>query len=90
METRQSVEFVGDTAVMKCRAATASSRQNSPRRGGTFPYQFYVMGLMEQMGRSARGVGKDSVRFSAIFLRDPDQRWGPSANVRRHARPDVR
>ncbi len=67
METRQSVEFVGDTAVMKSPRgdSVVTSKLAAPR--GTFPYQFYVMGLMEQMGRSARGVGKDSVRFSAIF-----------------------
>jgi hypothetical protein len=67
METRQSVEFVGDTAVMKFPRgdSVVTSTLAVPR--GTFPYQFYVMGLMEQIGRYARGVGKDSVRFSAIF-----------------------
>src|SRR2546425_1670702 len=67
METRQSVEFVGDTAVMKSPRgdSVVTLKLIVPR--GTFPYQFNVMGLMEQIGRYARGVGRDSVRFSALF-----------------------
>jgi hypothetical protein len=34
------------------------------------PFQFYVYGLMEQIGRWARGTGKDSVRFSALYSAD--------------------
>jgi hypothetical protein len=65
-ETRTSVEFVGDTAVMKSPrgASTQTPKKTVPR--GTFPYQFYVYGLMEQMGRWARATGKDSVRFTAL------------------------
>lgn len=66
METKQSVEFVGDTAIMVSPRGDSSVTQKLAVPRGTFPYQFYVMGLMEQIGRYARGVGKDSVRFSAL------------------------
>jgi len=67
METRQSVEFVGDTAVMKSPRGDSVVTLKLVVPRGTFPYQFNVMGLMEQIGRYARGVGRDSVRFSALF-----------------------
>jgi hypothetical protein len=66
METRQSVEFAGDTAVMRSPRGDSTVTQRLAVPRGTFPYQFYVMGLMEQIGRYARGVGKDSVRFTAL------------------------
>ncbi len=66
-ETRQSVEFVGDSAVMKSPRGDSVVTQRLAVPRGTFPYQFYVMGLMEQIGRWARAAGKDSVRFSALF-----------------------
>jgi len=69
-ETRTSVEFVGDTAVMKSPRGDSTVTQKIAAPRGTFPYQFYVYGLMEQMGRWARGTGKDSVRFTALYSAD--------------------
>jgi len=69
-ETRTSVEFVGDTAVMKSPRGDSTVTQKLAAPRGTFPYQFYVYGLMEQMGRWARGTGKDSVRFTALYSAD--------------------
>ncbi len=70
METRMSVDFKGDTAVMVAPRgdSAVTSKLAVPR--GTFPFQFYVYGLMEQIGRWARGTGKDSVRFTALYSAD--------------------
>ncbi len=70
METKMSVDLAGDTAVMVAPRgdSTVTSKLAVPR--GTFPFQFYVYGLMEQIGRWARGTGKDSVRFSALYSAD--------------------
>jgi len=69
-ETRTTVEFVGDTAVMKSPRGDSTVTQKIAAPRGTFPYQFYMYGLMEQMGRWARGTGKDSVRFTALYSAD--------------------
>jgi hypothetical protein len=70
METKNSVDFAGDTAVSVSPRSdsTVTSKLAVPR--GTFPFQFYVYGLMEQMARWARATGKDSVRFSALYSAD--------------------
>ncbi len=70
METKMSVDLAGDTAVMVSPRgdSTVTSKLAVPR--GTFPFQFYVYGLMEQIGRWARGTGKDSVRLSALYSAD--------------------
>lgn len=70
METKMSTDFAGDTAVTVSPRgdSTATSKLAVPR--GTFPFQFYVYGLMEQIGRWARGTGKDSVRFTALYSAD--------------------
>ena len=66
METKNSADFSGDSVVMVSPRGDSSvtSKLAAPR--GTFPFQFYVYGLMEQIGRWARGTGKDSVRFTAL------------------------
>jgi len=66
METKNSVEFVGDTAVIVSPRGDSTTTQKLAVPRGTFPFQFYVYGLMEQIGRWARATGKDSVRFSAL------------------------
>src|SRR3989454_9233193 len=70
METKLSVDVTGDTAVVVSPQgdSTVTSKLAVPR--GTFPFQFYVYGLMEQIGRWARGTGKDSVRFTALYSAD--------------------
>src|SRR3989440_3281778 len=65
METKASVEFSGDAAVMVAPRgdSTVTSKLTVPR--GTFPF-LLAYGLMEHMGRWARATGKDSVRFIVL------------------------
>ncbi len=70
METRNTVDFAGDTAVLVSPRGDSSVTTKLAIPRGTFPFQFYVYGLMEQMGRWARGQNKDSVRFSALYSAD--------------------
>ena len=69
-ETRMSVEFVGDTAVMKSPRGDSTTTQKLTVPRGTFPYQFNIYGLLELMGRWARSTGKDSVRLTALASAD--------------------
>ena len=70
METKNSVDFFGDTVIMVSPRGDSSVTTKLAVPRGTFPFQFYVYGLMEQIGRWARGTGKDSVRFSALYSAD--------------------
>jgi len=70
METKNSVDFLGDTAVLVSPRGDSSVTTKLAVPRGTFPFQFYVYGLMEQIGRWARGIPKDSVRFSALASAD--------------------
>jgi len=65
-ETKASVEFVGDTAIMTSPRgdSTVTLRLAVPK--GTIPYQLHVYGLVEQIGRQARAAGKDSVAITAL------------------------
>jgi len=65
-ETKTTIDLAGDSAVVASPRgdSTVTAKVAVPK--GTFPFQFYVIGLMEQMARYARGTGKDSVRFSAL------------------------
>ena len=65
METKASVEFSGDAAVMVAPRgdSTVTSKLAVPR--GTFPF-LLAYGLMEHLGRWARATGKDSVRFTVL------------------------
>ena len=66
METKNSVDFSGDTVTLVSPRGDSSVTTKLAVPRGTFPFQFYVYGLMEQIGRWARGTGKDSVRFTAL------------------------
>jgi hypothetical protein len=70
METRLTIAFVGDTAVWTFPRGDSMVTQKIAAPRGTFPFQFYVFGLMEQIGRWARATGKDSVRFTALYSAD--------------------
>src|SRR5437667_2919002 len=70
METKNSVDCAGDTVIMVSPRGDSSVTTKLAVPRGTFPFQFYVYGLMEQIGRWARGTGKDSVRFSALYSAD--------------------
>src|SRR6266699_4028623 len=70
METKNSVDFAGDTVIMVSPRGDSSVTTKLAVPRGTFPFQFYVYGLIEQIGRWARGTGKDSVRFTALYSAD--------------------
>ena len=66
METKNSVDFSGDSAVLVSPRGDSSVTSKLAVPKGTFPFQLHVYGLLEQIGRWARGTGKDSVRFTAL------------------------
>ncbi len=70
METKFSVEFVGDTAVVTAPRgdSTVTSKVAAPR--GTYPFTLHVYGLLEHIARQARASGKDSVAFTALGSSD--------------------
>lgn len=70
-ETRNAIEFSGDSAVVVSPQgdSAVTTKLTVPR--GTLPFVFFVYGLIEQIGRWARGTGKDSVRFTALYSADP-------------------
>lgn len=70
METKLSVEFVGDTAIVTSPRgdSTVTSKVAVPR--GTYPYTIHVYGLFEHIARQARASGKDSVAFTALASAD--------------------
>jgi len=70
METKLSVEFVGDTAIMMSPRgdSTVTTRIAVPR--GTYPYTLHVYGILEHIGRQARASGKDSMAFTALASSD--------------------
>lgn len=73
-EIKSTAEFEGDSVTMTFPQgdSTITKKVAAPR--GAWPFQFYAFGLLEQMARWARGVGRDSVRFAAITA--PDQLSG--------------
>ena len=66
METKNSVDFSGDSAVMVSPRGDSSVTTKLAVPKGTFPFQLYVFGLLEQIARVTRAAGKDSVRFTAL------------------------
>jgi hypothetical protein len=65
-ETRSSVEFVGDSAIITAPRgdSVVTTRSAVPR--GTIPFALHVYGLIEQIGRQARAAGRDSVAITTI------------------------
>jgi hypothetical protein len=65
-ETKGTLEFVGDTAIITNPRGDSmvTTRVAVPR--GTVPYALHVYGLVEQIGRQARAAGRDSVALSAV------------------------
>src|SRR5256712_8190387 len=66
METKASVDFSGDTAVMVSPQGDGTVTSKFAVTRGTFPFLIPGYGLLEHMGRWARATGKDSVRFTAL------------------------
>lgn len=66
METKASVEFVGDTAVIVSPRGDSSVTQKLAVPRGTMPFTLHIYGLLEQIARQARAAGKDSVAITAL------------------------
>src|SRR6266850_3226538 len=66
METKLTIEFIGDTAVWNFPRGDSMITQKIAAPRGTLPYQIHVYGLVEQYGRWARATGKDSAAFTAL------------------------
>ena len=66
METKNSVDFSGDSAVMVSPRGDSTVTQRMAVPKGTFPFQLHVYGLLEQIARYARAQGKDTVRITAL------------------------
>src|SRR3989475_8253287 len=66
METKNSVDFSGDSAVSVSPRGDSSVTSKLAVPRGTFPFQLHVYGVLEQIARWARAQGKDSVRFTAL------------------------
>src|SRR6266511_748946 len=54
METKNSVDFSGDSAVLVSPRGDSTVKQKMAVPKGTFPFQLHVYGLVEQIGRWAR------------------------------------
>ena len=65
-ETKNSVDFSGDSAVLVSPRGDSSVTTKLALPRGTFPFQLNIYGLLEQIGRWARAQGKDSVRLTAL------------------------
>jgi len=70
METRLTAEFTGDTVVMVSPRGDSTVRTTLAVPRGTYPFTLHVYGLLEQIARSARASGKDSVTFTALASAD--------------------
>lgn len=70
METRLSVEFVGDTAIVTSPRGDSTVTQKLAVPRGTYPFTLHIYGLFEHIARQARATGKDSVAFTALASSD--------------------
>mgnify|MGYP003577116907 CR=1 FL=1 len=69
-ETKLTVEFRGDSAVITSPRGDSTVTQRIAVPRGTYPYTIHVYGLMEQFGRQARASGRDSMAFTALGSSD--------------------
>jgi len=70
METRLSVEFAGDTAIVTSPRGDSTVTQKLAVPRGTYPFTLHIYGLFEHIARQARASGKDSVAFTALASSD--------------------
>jgi hypothetical protein len=70
METRLSVEFVGDSAIVVSPGGDSTVTQKIAAPRGTYAFTLHVYGLLEHIARQARATGKDSVAFTALASAD--------------------
>lgn len=66
METKASVEFAGDSAILTSPRGDSVATTKLAVKRGTIPFFLHVYGLVEQIGRQARAAGKDSVSITAL------------------------
>jgi hypothetical protein len=66
METKASVEFAGDSAVLTSPRGDSVVTTKLAVPKGTIPFFLHVYGLVEQIGRQARAAGKDSLPITAL------------------------
>ncbi|HET9387256.1 MAG TPA: DUF2911 domain-containing protein [Gemmatimonadales bacterium] len=69
-ETRLTVEFRGDSAVITSPRGDSTVTQRIAAPRGTYPYTLHIYGLVEHYGRQARASGKDSLAFTALGSSD--------------------
>jgi len=65
-ETKGTVEFVGDSALVANPRGDSivTTRVAVPK--GTIPYALHIYGLVEQIGLQARATGRDSIAIAAL------------------------
>lgn len=66
METKATVTFQGDTAIIVTPRGDSTVTQKLAVARGTIPYTLYINGLVEHIGRMARAAGTDSVPITAL------------------------
>jgi hypothetical protein len=71
METRMSADFSrGDTVTIVSPRGDSSLTNRIAVPRGTYPFTLHIYGLLEQIARSVRASGKDSVAFTALASAD--------------------
>ena len=69
-ETKLTVEFRGDSAIIVSPRGDSTVTQRVAVPQGTYPYTLHVYGLIEHLGRQARASGKDSMPLTALASSD--------------------
>jgi Protein of unknown function (DUF2911) len=69
-ETKLTVEFRGDSAIIVSPRGDSTVTQRVAVPRGTYPYTLHVYGLIEHLGRQARASGKDSMPLTALASSD--------------------
>ena len=70
LETKLTVEFRGDSAIIVSPRGDSTVTQRIAVPRGTYPYTLHVYGLIEHLGRQARASGKDSMPLTALASSD--------------------
>jgi hypothetical protein len=65
-ETRLTVDYAGDTAIVRVPRGDSSVTQRVTGAGGSVPFVIYVYGLMEHLVRQGRRLPGDSVTFNVV------------------------
>jgi hypothetical protein len=65
-ETKQTIELVGDTAILTAPRGDSTVVTRLPAPRGTVPYALHIYGLLEHIGRLGLAASKDSVSFNGV------------------------